>query len=201
MVSSVTPLAFALTVASLASCAPLETVVSSKTLSFPVNRVPRQASGCTGSTAAYTLNGGDWVANVSLASQNVNLLIDTGSAWLWTLSDFQPPSELSHYQGHNIYNASASPTWQVIPNLNMDALYGDGTYGATGVVGNENTTVGGVSTTFAIGAANHSIGNVLGDGFDGLIGFAFVPPGPTQSGQAPATFSKHLGSMSASFNA
>ena len=175
---SFTVLVYALATTSLTLSAPLSPETPGR-LSFPVHR--RQTSPPTfpisGGTPAYPLDGSnDWVATVSFGGQEFNVLLDTGSSLLWTLSDLMSPDQIASFPGHNFYNASASPTWQVIPDLSLQAFYGDGSYGATGVVGTETVTVGPIQITMPIGAANQTIGEGLITENDGLMGLAFVQP-------------------------
>lgn len=156
----------------------LESKEPKKGVSLPVERRQKRLQRRSEmGDATATVIGGDWTALVSFGDQDFRVIIDTGSTLLWTLSDFMTPENLAQFPNNNIYNADASPSWQPIPNLTLDVMYGDGTYGAYGVYGNENVTLGGISVTMPIGAANETVGNLLGPVDDGLLGMGFSGSG------------------------
>ena len=152
--------------------------------------VPRprpRAKGATTTTTSTTGSllrrarttpiGADWTTTVSLGAsgaQRIRLLIDTGSSLLWVLSAFQPAEQLHEdYADNSIYNASASPSWKPIRDLELEAFYGDGSYGARGLVGYERVALGNVSATMPVGAANETVGTLLGPEDDGILGLGF----------------------------
>ena len=57
--------------------------------------------------------------------------------------------------------------------MNLDARYDRGEIGVYGLVGNEEVTMGGLTTNMKIGAVNATVGNVIGEAFDGMLGLSF----------------------------
>ena len=170
-------LTWAVLAASLTLSKPIhEPDVSPETLSLPVQAVRRQSSGSSTGKSPTNPIYEDWTVKISLGGQEITLLIDTGSSILWTLSDFMTPANRGQYRGNHFYNAGASPTWKLIPDLSLDAFYGDGSYGAEGLVGSENVSLGGLSTMMPIGAANKTVGHIVGSTYDGILGMGFMAP-------------------------
>ena len=145
-----------------------------KAISLPIERRQRRSET---SVSGTTPIGSDWTTIVSFGGQELRMLIDTGSTLLWTLSTFMKPENLAQFSSNRIFDVAASPTWQLIPDLALDVFYGDGTYGVYGVYGNEVITLGDISVRMPVGAANETVGTLLGPPDDGILGMGFSGPG------------------------
>ena len=74
---------------------------------------------------------------------------------------------------HNIYyDPSNSTTWKKEPTQTFDIGYAGG-FGARGIVGDEQVTVGGVAARMQLGVATNIVGNAISSDFDGILGLGF----------------------------
>ena len=117
-----------------------------------------------------------WAADIRLGSQELRVLLDTGSSYLWTLSKFMSPEAQDLLPAHSFYDANASSTWQPM-STSFEARYGNEEHGTPAIVGYERVTVGDfVSAVMPTGASNQSAGKnaPAGSAFvDGIMGMSF----------------------------
>lgn len=127
--------------------------------------------------ATYTPGGTILDVNITIGGQNFSMYLDTGSSDIWvpkntfqclnaTDNSILPREKCLFNKTYNI-----SSTFQQVPDQNFGVRYGSGI--ATGVVGNERVTFGGLTVE------NQTIGVVdkstdVGDGNDsGVLGLAY----------------------------
>ena len=140
--------------------------------SLPLHKRPKTLGRrLTGETSVLSFaSGQEWMTQVDIGGQSLNLLVDTGSADLWVMSTFMNQSAQISHNENNIYNPTHSSTWKLQPSQHFRIEYGNGGWGGSGPVGQEVVKVGNVSVIMQIGAANatESIPNGIYDGFLGL---------------------------------
>ncbi|KAF7378458.1 Peptidase A1 domain-containing protein [Mycena sanguinolenta] len=112
-------------------------------------RYPAGKRSVTG-TAAAPHTSGHILVDITIGSQTLPVVFDTGSSILWVWSNFYNGS----LAGDLYYNISASTTWAQLPGLTFNISYFDGS-GSSGIVGTDKVTIGGLTVTGAtLGAAN-----------------------------------------------
>ena len=159
--------------------------------------MPHDLSVATGKNGSITVTRSEWsdeeyLCPVDIGGQTLHLLPDTGSAELcvsfdlstllyqqsiicqfrWLFSTSLPPSEQS---GHTVFDPSKSRSFQVLSGYKWNISYYNGELSASGTVGTDIVTVGGISVSgqaveIARSVSPALVSNVL---FDGLLGLAF----------------------------
>ncbi|KAF2147659.1 aspartyl protease [Myriangium duriaei CBS 260.36] len=133
----------------------------------PAN-IQKAADGSTGSVAADpTSNDEEYLCQVQVGQDTLNLDFDTGSADLWVFSDQLDSSTTS---GHGVYQTGNAQQEQ---GESWSISYGDGS-GASGTVYSDTVVIGGVTATSQAVEAATSISSQFASGQgDGLVGLAF----------------------------
>ncbi|QSZ30172.1 hypothetical protein DSL72_004692 [Monilinia vaccinii-corymbosi] len=113
----------------------------------------------------------EYLAQVSIAGQNMTMNFDTGSADFWVFSTQLPTASQS---GHQNFDATKSKTFKPIKGATWSISYGDGS-GAAGNVGTDTVEIGGVTVTEqAIEQATSISKSFVDDtASNGLVGLAF----------------------------
>ncbi|KAF7976238.1 hypothetical protein HWV62_7272 [Athelia sp. TMB] len=137
---------------------------------LPAELAAAASSGSVTSTPSDSYDS-EYLCPVSIGGQTLNLDFDTGSADLWVFSTSLPGLEEI---GHTLYNPSQSSTYKAKSGYSWDISYGDGS-GASGTVGTDVVTIGGVAVTGQAVELATSVSSqfVLDFADDGLVGLAF----------------------------
>ncbi|RDL41578.1 putative endothiapepsin [Venustampulla echinocandica] len=145
------------------------------------------------STPAVPYQQVEYLVNIAVAGQKLNLDFDTGSADLWVFSDSLPASSK---KGHNIYTPSSSPSYKVLSGHKWSIAYADGS-GASGTVGTDTVTIGGTSVTNqAVELADRISSSFVTDGLDGLLGLSFSSINTVKPTQQKTWFDNAKASLS-----
>ncbi len=133
----------------------------------PAN-IQKAADGETGSVAANPTSGDEeYLVQVTVGQDTLNLDFDTGSSDLWVFSDLLDSSTTS---GHGVYETGHG---SLEDGESWTISYGDGS-GASGSVYADSVVVGGVTATSQAVEAATSISSSFASGQgDGLLGLAF----------------------------
>ncbi|KAK1829768.1 aspartic peptidase domain-containing protein [Podospora conica] len=113
----------------------------------------------------------EYLSPVTIGTQTLNLDFDTGSSDLWVFNTLLPAAAT---QGHVLFDPTTSSTFRPLPNATFSIKYGDES-GASGVVGLDAVTVGGVQVPDqAVELATNVTGSFIEDvASAGLLGLAF----------------------------
>eukprot|EP01084_Bolivina_argentea_P038164 70580_1 len=102
---------------------------------------------------------------ITIGGQQFQVLFDTGSSNLWI-----PDSSCDNCAGTHKFDTSASSTYSSISYETFSLQYGSGSI--SGVVGQDEIKLGGLSTTAQFGLVTHS-GQGSTAQFDGICGMAY----------------------------
>ncbi|KND87096.1 Aspartic protease PEP3, partial [Tolypocladium ophioglossoides CBS 100239] len=139
--------------------------------------VPRQQAGKNGTNQTGTVkatpenNAAEFLSQVRIGGQKLNLDFDTGSSDLWV---FNTQLTADATTGHRVYDPTQSKSFAMIAGAQFRISYGDGS-GAEGNVGIDVVDVGGAS----VQAQPIELATAVTDTFvedqntDGLMGLAF----------------------------
>ncbi|KAF7378309.1 Acid protease [Mycena sanguinolenta] len=136
-----------------AAAVAIEEQPQARSFSLPATRASeryqagkRSVTGTVDGTHAH----GSVFVDITVGSQTLPVVFDTGSSILWVWSTYYT----GNLTGDLYYNTSASSTWTQLPGYTFTINYVDGS-GASGVVGTDKVTMGGLTVTGAtLGAAN-----------------------------------------------
>lgn len=112
----------------------------------------------------------EYIAPISIGGQEIPMNIDTGSADLWV---FNTQLGRNAVEGHTLYDPMKSSTFKLLPGEDFNITYGDGS-GATGNVGTDIVSIGGVQVEMAVELATTVSESFIKDtNSNGLVGLSF----------------------------
>ncbi|KAK4618557.1 Aspergillopepsin-1 [Fulvia fulva] len=122
-------------------------------------------------TTVPEANEAEYLTEVTIGGQKLQMNFDTGSADLWVFSDKLTKEQIGQ---HAIFVADKSPTFEEIEGATWNISYGDGS-SAGGTVGYDTVDVGGVTVEKqAVEIATRMSDMFLRDpNMDGLLGLSF----------------------------
>jgi hypothetical protein len=86
----------------------------------------------------------EYLSEVKIGGQSINLDFDTGSSDLWVFNTGL--AKQANTGGHQLFDASKSPTFKTLQGATWKISYGDGS-GASGTVGTDTVDIGGATVT------------------------------------------------------
>lgn len=122
-------------------------------------------------TATPETNDVEYLSPVTIGTQTLDLDFDTGSSDLWVFNTLLPAESTP---GHDLFDPTSSSTFRLLPGTTFSIKYGDDS-GASGVVGRDAVTVGGVQVPDqAVELATNVSGSFIEDmNSAGILGLAF----------------------------
>ncbi|KAK0747061.1 penicillopepsin [Schizothecium vesticola] len=116
-------------------------------------------------------NDVEYLSPVTIGMQTLHLDFDTGSSDLWVFNTLLPAASTP---GHALFDPAISSTFRLLPDTTFSITYGDDS-GASGVVGRDAVTVGGVQVPDqAVELATNVSGSFVEDVRSaGILGLAF----------------------------
>lgn len=114
---------------------------------------------------------GYWFTNITIGTQILPIILDTGSADLWVLSPSLPPNTTN---GLPTYDPTTSTTATLFTNETFNISYGEGGNGVSGPVYFDTATLPPFTVPHqAIGSATKDLGFYPGEVGSGILGLAF----------------------------
>ncbi|KFZ24808.1 hypothetical protein V502_00718 [Pseudogymnoascus sp. VKM F-4520 (FW-2644)] len=112
----------------------------------------------------------EYICEVNIGGQTLNLDFDTGSADLWVFSTSLPAAS---QKNHNVFDPTKSTTWKALSGASWEIQYADGS-GSSGTVGTDTVTIGGTTVKGqAVEIADKASAQFVSGANDGLVGLSF----------------------------
>ncbi|KFY70847.1 hypothetical protein V499_08907 [Pseudogymnoascus sp. VKM F-103] len=134
----------------------------------------------------------EYVCEVTIGGQTLNLDFDTGSADLWVFSTSLPATA---QKNHNVFDPTKSTTWKKMSGASWSIQYADGS-GSSGTVGTDTVTIGGTTVKGqAVEIANKVSSQFVSGANDGLVGLSFSSINTVQPTQQKTFFDNAQASL------
>ncbi|KFY01608.1 hypothetical protein O988_02653 [Pseudogymnoascus sp. VKM F-3808] len=134
----------------------------------------------------------EYICEVDIGGQTLNLDFDTGSADLWVFSTSLPAAS---QKNHNVFDPSKSSTWKKLSGATWSIQYADGS-GSSGTVGTDTVTIGGTTVkSQAVEIASKASDQFLSGANDGLVGLSFGSINTVQPTQQKTFFDNAKASL------